>query len=576
MESRSHRPAVSARSGVLPAALLAVAVVATYANTFGVPFYLDDFATIPGNPTLRRLWPLSTVLFPPPEVYSAGRPLLNLSFALNYAVGGTSVAGYHLVNLAIHLSCALLLFGIINRLLAFGPRDKPAPSATAGAFLAAGLAGWWALHPLHTSAVTYVSQRAECLMGCFYLLTFYLFLRGLQSARAVRWQAASVAACAAGMMTKEVMVTAPVVILLFDWRCAAGTWHEAWRQRGRYYLALAGTWLILGGLMLGSRLGHRAVGLDQGIGWFAYVQLEWTAVVRYLRLTLWPDSLVFDYGANLPAPSAGAMIACLSLLLALLGLGIFGATRRRGYGVAIVAFFLLLAPTSSVVPIAGQPIAESRAYLPLAAALLAVVAVLGRWRLGAHRSSRWLVAAGAFALAWSAFGRNAQLGDPVRIWHDTTVRQPTNSRAWVYLSEALKARGKMQAAVDTLLAGLPHHSKSAEFHNNIAVAYFQAGKPAEAAAYFRAAFQLNPNYAGAYYNYGAILFETGNAAAAVEAFQHARRLNPGSVETENYLGLCYSRLGNRAAAIAHFENAVRIDPQHPHARANLESARKLP
>ena len=156
-------------------------VLAAYAQSFSVPFLLDDITTIPANASIRQLWPLGPVLFPPPEVYSAGRPLLNLSFALNYAVGGTAVRGYHIANLAIHLAGTLVLFGVLARVFLL-PRLRGRFGAVATP-LAGLIAAAWALHPVQTISVTYLSQRAESLMGFFYLLTFYCFLRGVQQER---------------------------------------------------------------------------------------------------------------------------------------------------------------------------------------------------------------------------------------------------------------------------------------------------------------------------------------------------------------------------------------------------------
>ena len=134
--------------------LLVVAVAIAFSNSLRVPFLLDDFPTIPGNASITRLSAITSVLFPPPEVYSAGRPVLNLSFALNHAIGGTAAGGYHVVNVVIHMVAALLLFGIARRgleLPAFARRFTN--TAFAIAFLIAAL---WALHPLQTVSVTYV------------------------------------------------------------------------------------------------------------------------------------------------------------------------------------------------------------------------------------------------------------------------------------------------------------------------------------------------------------------------------------------------------------------------------------
>ena len=159
------------------AGLLLVAVtLATYWNSLNVPFFFDDPIGILDNPTIRKLGDIGQVLSPPRNGSGVtGRPVVNLSLALNYALGGTSVTGYHLANILFHASAGLLLFGCIRRTLANSPRLQRCRSL---AFpLAFSTAALWLLHPLQTESVTCVIQRTELLVGLFYLLTLYCFIR---------------------------------------------------------------------------------------------------------------------------------------------------------------------------------------------------------------------------------------------------------------------------------------------------------------------------------------------------------------------------------------------------------------
>jgi len=181
MESPQPRPViaeaqgdpVSHRTVFLAGGIIAAAALAAYANSFHGPFVFDDFGTIAQNRTIRHLWPIWAPLSPPTEgMPVTGRPIANLSFAINYAFGGLNVWGYHAANLAIHVLAGLTLFGIIRRTLA-----RLGMAGATG--LACGIALIWTLHPLQTESVTYISQRAESLMGFFYLLTLYLFIRSV-------------------------------------------------------------------------------------------------------------------------------------------------------------------------------------------------------------------------------------------------------------------------------------------------------------------------------------------------------------------------------------------------------------
>ena len=170
-----------------PAAIAAIlaAGLAAYAGSFRGAFVLDDLSSIADNPTIRHLWDWKAVLTPlrGGGLTVDGRPVLNLSFAINYALSGTGPWSYHLVNLAIHLAAALTLFGIVWRVLA-GASTPGAGGAVAGRPVWAGFCAalLWVVHPLDTEAVTYVAQRAESLMALFYLLTLYCFIRGVVSA----------------------------------------------------------------------------------------------------------------------------------------------------------------------------------------------------------------------------------------------------------------------------------------------------------------------------------------------------------------------------------------------------------
>ncbi len=176
----TQRPSPVWNQGWLPlvgAGLIAAATIAVYSRTFSVPLLFDDEPTIADNLTIRHF---STAFWPPPNTTASGRPMLNLSLAFNYAISGMTLWSYHALNLAIHLLAGLTLFGIIRRTLRLRSGQAlarlAASEATLIAFSAALL---WTLHPLQTEAVTYIIQRAESLMGLFYLLTLYCFIRGI-------------------------------------------------------------------------------------------------------------------------------------------------------------------------------------------------------------------------------------------------------------------------------------------------------------------------------------------------------------------------------------------------------------
>ncbi|MGD1021058.1 MAG: hypothetical protein ABSA12_17265, partial [Verrucomicrobiia bacterium] len=196
--------------------LLVLTGLWAYHNSLTGPFIYDDWLSIQKNPTIRHLWPIWQPLSPPHAggITVEGRPLINLSLAVNYAIGGTNVRGYHALNLAIHILAGLTLFGIVRRTL-LQPRLRERFGAVADE-LALAVALIWTVHPLQTESVTYIIQRAESMMGLFYLLTLYGFIRGTASPLPRLWHGLCIGACALGMASKEVMVSAPLMVMLYD------------------------------------------------------------------------------------------------------------------------------------------------------------------------------------------------------------------------------------------------------------------------------------------------------------------------------------------------------------------------
>jgi 4-amino-4-deoxy-L-arabinose transferase-like glycosyltransferase len=209
-----------------------------YSNSLRVGFMFDDVPHIVENPRIRQLWPPWDVLT------HTSRPVVMLSLALNHALGGLNPWGYHLFNVGIHILAALALYGVVRLTFlseTLRPRFGP---ATAG-WLAGVVSLIWLVHPLQTESVTYVIQRGESLMGLFHLLTLYCVIRSSGSAGSMWWQVGAVTSCALGMASKPVMVTAPVVVLLYDRVFLAKSWSEVMQRRWRLYAWLAATWLLL-------------------------------------------------------------------------------------------------------------------------------------------------------------------------------------------------------------------------------------------------------------------------------------------------------------------------------------------
>jgi len=279
----------------IPLLVIAAGLLA-YHNSFTGPFIYDDLPSILTNLSIRHLWPIWHALSPPHEggITVEGRPLVNLSLAVNYAFGGYNVWGYHVVNLAIHLLAGLTLLGVVRRTL-LRPVLRERFGAAANE-LAVATAVLWTVHPLQTESVTYVVQRAESIMGLCYLLTLYCFIRGAESRRPGVWYGVSVVACGLGMASKEVMVSAPLMVLLYDRTFLSGSFREAWRRRWPLYLGLAAGWILLGVLVASWQLPATSANAQRlGLSWRQYLATEPGVILYYLRLSVWPHPLCLDY-----------------------------------------------------------------------------------------------------------------------------------------------------------------------------------------------------------------------------------------------------------------------------------------
>jgi tetratricopeptide (TPR) repeat protein len=568
----SVSPGVPRGPIALAALVIVAAVLAVYANTLRAPFVFDDRPAIVENPTIRDLGNLGAVLSPPAEVGSSAnsRPLVNLSLALNYAAGGLDPTGYHAVNLGLHALAALTLFGLVRRLClrpALAGRFGPVawPFALAAALV-------WAVHPLQTETVTCVIQRTEGMVGLLYLLAAYALVRsadtGANPGARRAWSVALVAACLLGVFTKELIATAPVVLLLLDRTFLAGSFGAAWRQRRGLYLTLAATWLPLAGVVLAGGRRGGTVGFGLGVSSWDYLLTQARALVLYLRLTVWPHPLVLDYGTDV-VKGLGEVWPQALLVLALLAVTAVALVRRPVAGFLGAWCFLILAPSSSVVPLTSQTIAEHRMYLPLAA--LATAAVAGLWaRLGRRA---WLVATAlVLGLGAATVRRNLDYRTALGIWEDTAAKAPDNPRALNNLVSELLPAGRVDEALVHGQRAVELAPADASIHVNLGTALQLAGRTSEALPQYEEGLRLDPASVDGRFNHGIILAGLGRLPEARGRFESVLRDRPGHVGARVNLGNVLAGLGLRSEAIAQYRQALALDAANPEAHYNLGNA----
>ncbi|HUK34480.1 MAG TPA: tetratricopeptide repeat protein, partial [Vicinamibacterales bacterium] len=574
-----------------------------YANGLAGPFLLDDRLTVVENAQIRHLWPLSQALFAARETPTAGRPLVNLSFAMNYAAGGLQVHGYHLVNITIHVACALLLFGVVRRVLN-GPAARSQWAGVADG-VALASAALWLLHPLNTEAVNYLTQRTELMMGLFYIGTFYAMVRADDSPRPRLWRAASVCACALGMACKETMVTAPLMVWLYDWRIRGETVRETFRTRGLFYAALGSTWILLVALQWSGPRIHSA-GWTAGVDVWTYLLNQTVMITRYLRLAVWPTGLVLAYGYPIPLAPTDVLPDAVIVLGLLAGTLVALRTAPR-VGFLLAWTVMTLAPTSSIVPIATEVGAERRMYVPLMA--LAVLATVGIARLAqaidrrSPQSTRRLgstcavVAVVAMAGAYGAetAARNREYRSGLVMAQTVLARWPTGYAHFLLATELIStgeraaALPHLQLAVrdvpraemtlgtelakagqrDDALAHLqtfvrlqPLMLEAVPARNLIGRLLMERGQFDAAADQFRLVLQMNPAFAEAHGYLADALFERKQFAQALPEYRQYLVSFPRDATATLRVGVAFERLGRSDDALAAFRRTLELDPHN--------------
>jgi tetratricopeptide (TPR) repeat protein len=585
-------------------AIVIVAVGLAYANSFHGPFIFDDVASIVNNRSVRHLASWQVLTAPPDAITVSGRPMVNLSLAINYAIGGLAVEGYHVVNLLLHFLVALTLFGLLRRTLLLPSLAARFASSATG--LALTVALLWALHPLQTESVTYVVQRAESIVALFYLLMLYCLARAAGSTRARLWHGLAIASCALGMASKEVMVSAPLLAVAYHRIFLASSWDET-RRRWKTWVALSATWVLLIAVYLTSRNRGGSAGFGLGMSPWEYLRTQFGCIIDYLRLVFWPHPLVLDYGYPVANRAAEIVPYALAVLL-LAALTMVALWRWPRLGFLGLGFFAVLAPSSSIIPLVGQTKAEHRMYLPLAAVVILLVlaghAAMARLRL--VRAASALVAVLAVALAWGTFRRNQDYQNEIVLWNIAIANCPLNDRAYHSRGSALATKGDYATALPDFdkaialnprfvkaysgrgiaLAGLGRYEEairdhtwairlkpdSADGYNSRGSAFGNLGRLDDAIKDFDKAISLDPYFDEAYYNRGTAYESKGELDAAIKEYDKAIALWPEYALAYLSRGMIRDRLGQYDLAIKDYDQAIRLRPAYAEAYNNRGSA----
>ena len=586
----------------------AVLTVLAYLPSMQGPFLWDDLSEIRDNPAIRTLWPPWRPMLEGGEL--PHRPLPYYTFALNHAVHGLEPTGYHVVNVAIHLANGLLVWWIVRESL----RRWGGLRADQGELAAVATAAIWLVHPLATQAVSYLYQRIELLAALCALGTLAAAIAARRSRWPWAWHAVAVACCAAGMACKEWVVVVPIVVPLYDLAFNGGGW-SAIRGRTPFYAALAATWGVLVAVIRSQAGRYPEGGFTVGES-LIYAANQPAVIGWYLSRLVVPTGQSLDHGAVLVSEwgdftaAVGLRLVAAGLLAAVVVFALLNLRRRPVAAFLIVAFLLLLAPTSSLVPVHDVCV-EHRMYLPAVIPLAAFAAAAVR--VMPPPVFTGVAAALVLALALVTGSRNTVYRSGLAAWADAVAKSPGSSRALSRYGTELSAVERHEDAVAACHAAVTRNPRSTAAHAALAAALLNAGRDAEAVAVSRAGLATGGDVPPGqdpildrlvlYLGIGAerlgdergaeLLAEAvrrrPESVAAREQFARAIRdrdpgeairqleavvsLDPANADAINNLGSLLMATGRPAEAVACYEACLRIAPDHAAARSNLATAR---
>lgn len=537
---------------------LGVAIAVAYANSFAGVFLFDDQFHI--NSSLA-----STVIGP--ACLRSGRGVVQCTLALDYRRGGLLPVPYHVTNLGIHVAVAVLLYALVRRALEL-PRVAMTPrSASRIALVTAVL---WAVHPLTTESVTYIVQRSESLVTLFYLATLYAALR---EGRA--WMCVAIACCFLGMCTKPVMATAPLAAFLVEATLVSGSVCGALRRRMPLWTGLAATW---GWLLVLLDNGRQLVSTGAGGTGFAsaeagitparYLLTQAGVILSYLRLAIAPYGLSLDH-RRLAAHGVAAIVPMI-VVASMVLYGVWALVKKRVDGLLVTLFFLVLAPTSSLMPIVDLEV-EHRMYLPLAVVVLACVLLARRLTRGLdpRLGSACAVAIGV-VLAMLTHARNEDYRSPVRMYaHDVQVNEE-NERAHVNLANALSDEGDPTRAIEHYRRALRINPAFSGASGYLAALYLQRGERDRARETLEVALAYDARSADLQFARAAVALLDGDRVMERARLERVVVLAPEFAAAHADLGDLDLLEGRRDQAVREYELALRLDPNDTTARAGLQ------
>lgn len=526
--------------------LMAALVLATYFQTLGAEFVLDDKSNIENSPAVHLTSiTIENILQLIREGHVATRPVANLSFGLNYYLHRFWLPGWHLVNMAVHAGCGVLLYLLLRATM-----NLPVLTARYGqaGLLPLAVALAWLLNPVHSQTVAYTVQRMTSLAALFYLLSLYSYLKARLTASSKHRFLLYLTALFSGLLallSKETAATLPLFIFLYEWFFLQNL-STAWRKRYQPLLlaVLLGTGLLclfyLGATPI-EKILHTYASRDFTLT--ERILTESRVVLFYLSLLFFPLpgrlALEHDFPLSVTLFDPATTIISIIVIAVAIGFALVAARRQPLISFCILWYFGNLAIESSFIGL--EIIFEHRTYLPSMLAILPVFH-LGTRLLSEHQRLKTVAGVGVLLLlAAGTIERNRDWQDVVVFWTDNVAKSPNLARPRVNLGISLKNRNRLDEAINQ----------------------------------YQEAIRLDPTYPEARYNLGNALLLQGRFRAARDIFESVLRLTPHDPDSHYHLGYAQGKLGQFDAAIYHYREAIRLRPDFTEARQELAGLQRF-
>lgn len=568
-----------------------------YFNSLDVPFYFDDAQNIETNKSIQLEQITWSGLKQAAVSKTPSRAIAYITFALNYYFGGEQLDGYHVVNIAIHIINAILLFWLVQLTLQLPALGINSRDAALVAFFTALL---WLVNPLQTQTVTYIVERWNSLAVMFYLAAFLMYVRGrLTLSPGWRWllYAGCTVSGVLGFFTKEITAVLPFFILLYEWFFFQDL-KRPWSWRN---LALIGVvmlvFVVIAAIYTGHYSHYKALLSfelpEYNNRWFTLSErllTEPRVVLFYLSLLAFPApsrlNVEHDFPLSYSLWNPPETFFAIAALLVLLASAIWLAKRERLLAFCILWYLGHLVIESSVIGL--EIIFEHRSYLPSIGVFLLVVSLAFRVSI-----PHWMVAAGFCVLAavWSVWTieRNAIWGDPVMFWSDAAAKSPDLARPYFSLGAVYATAGNLDAAKTQFTRAIQVHDQykkrptAARPRYLTTYDWIQArsytergkiltlqGKLDEAKSDLDQAIRIAPgSVSSAYLFRGAIHHEQGDREAAMKDYSKAIKLKPEDDEAYEYRGDLRYQMEDYPGAASDFRTLTELKPDDPDAYTKL-------